>query len=282
MCVCTILVSLIPIVLGNIFYLFYFIRVKGFPEESVPITPSSKVFKSNFNLNLNFFLNLLFDLFNVFILWETRNWKPQVDHVIHLSCRGRGPLPYPAGAEDPSLIMQGPKTPPLYCRGQDNPARDQDSSPPLLYPAGAQDPSLILRVPKIPPPSLILRGPRTPPPPLSCGAQDPSPAPLSCRGPGPLPPSISCEGPGPLSYPAGAQDPSPLPIYALRVTVNCYYYLKRFYFIFNIPGVDSAGSFSQYSSSLYCYKPSTLQYTVQSSGIYNSLPQNFGNIERIF
>ena len=187
---------------------------------------------------------------------------------------------YPAGAEDPSLIMQGPKTPPLYCRGKDNPARDQDSSPPpiscggpgpLPYTAGAQDPS----------PLTYSAGARTPPPPLSCGAQDPSPAPLSCRGPGPLPPSISCEGPGPLSYPAGAQDPSPLPIYALRVTVNCYYYLKRFYFIFNIPGVDSAGSFSQYSSSLYCYKPSTLQYTVQSSGIYNSLPQNFGNIERI-
>ena len=272
MCVCTILVSLIPIVLGNIFYLFYFIRVKGFPEESVPITPSSKVFKSNFNLNLNFFLNLLFDLFNVFILWETRNWKPQVDHVIHLSCRGRGPLPYHAGAEDPSLILQGPgqscegpgllPPPPISCGGPG----------PLPYTAGAQDPS----------PLTYSAGARTPPPPLSCGAQDPSPAPLSCRGPGPLPPSISCEGPGPLSYPAGAQDPSPLPIYALRVTVNCYYYLKRFYFIFNIPGVDSAGSFSQYSSSLYCYKPSTLQYTVQSSGIYNSLPQNFGNIERIF
>ena len=59
MCVCTILVSLIPIVLGNIFYLFYFIRVKGFPEESVPITPSSKVFKSNFNLNLNFFFKFI-------------------------------------------------------------------------------------------------------------------------------------------------------------------------------------------------------------------------------
>ena len=109
---------------------------------------------------------------------------------------------YPAGAEDPSLILQGPRTPPLSCRGRR----------PLPYTAGARTILRGTRTP--PPPSYILRGPRTPP--LYCGCPRSLPPHLFCGGPDPSP-SLILRGPGPLPRSLILQRPrTPPPFHILR------------------------------------------------------------------